>query len=211
MVTETAFTNMTVALAHEIKNPVSLALAHVALLRTADNANETENSLYHIERAMESIINLSQEMLSVTRGAPLAFNFDLFDVLTDVVDMYRAARPNAAFHLTPPPTPLTLRAPEVYLRIVLSNLIKNAVETNCRDVSVVLEKKEGCAFVVIRDNGPGFDNEYGQIQNPKPYGNGLGLSIARWLLERMEGNLTLRPAPLGGCEAVVRLPYTNIT
>jgi len=206
MVTETAFTNMTVALAHEIKNPVSLALAHVALLRNADNTRKMDNSLYHIERAMENIINLAQEMLSVTRGTPLAFNFDLLDVLTDVVDMYRAAWPNVTFHLSPPSTPLTLRAPEVYVRIVLSNLIKNAVETHCHEVSILLGEEAGYTSIIIRDNGPGFDNGYEQIQNPKPYGNGLGLSIARWLLERMDGELTLRPAPSSGCEAVVLLP-----
>jgi len=202
MMTETTFTNMTVALAHEIKNPVSLALAHVALLRNADNKNEIDISLRHIERAMENILNLAQEMLSVTRGAPLAFNFDLFDVLADVVDMYRAARPNVTFRFIPPPTKLTLRAPEVYVRIVLSNLIKNAVETNCHEVSTSLGVEDGNAYIIIRDNGPGFDS----IQNPKPYGNGLGLSIAHWLLERMDGELILRPAPTGGCEAVVRLP-----
>jgi len=206
MVTETAFTNMTVALAHEIKNPASLALAHVALLRCANNANEIDNGLSHIERAVESIINLAQEMLSVTRGAPLAFNFDLFDILTDVVEMYRTAWPNVTFHFTPPSAPITLRVPEVYVRIVLSNLIKNAVETHCRQVTAMLGNKDGHAFVIIRDNGPGIDTDFPHIQNPKPYGNGLGLSIARWLLEQLGGELTLRTAPSGGCEAVVRLP-----
>lgn len=202
MVAETALGGMTTALAHEIKNPAALALAHVQLLRAGEN--DWQSSLFHIERALEDIIDLAQEMLGVSYGAPLAFNFDLHEVLTEVIEAYQAAWPGVNFLLTPQAVPLTVRAPEVCLRMVLSNLIKNAVEADCREVSVFYGVKDESAFIVIRNDGTGYDEN--TPPEKKPHGNGLGLPIARWLMERIGGNLTLRAGVINGCEAVVRLP-----
>ena len=209
MVAETAFTNMTVALAHELKNPAALALAHVALLRCATNHTEIQSGVAHIERALESIVQLAQEMLSVSQGIPLAFDFDLHELTSEVVALYQSAKPGVRFILPPPTLPLTLRAPEIYVRMVISNLIKNAVETDCGEVSIHTGIKNETAYIIIRDTGPGYDEARINALNNKPYGNGLGLPIARWLLERLGGQLTLRPGSLCGCEAVVQLPMAS--
>jgi signal transduction histidine kinase len=202
---ETALGGMTAALAHEIKNPAALALAHVGLIRAG--AEDINKCCDNIERALLTIVDLAHEMLSVSYGLPLAYDFDLPETLSEVLSMYQAAWPGVRFLLTPGTEPLTLRAHEVSVRMVLTNLIKNAVEAVTADnrdypeVSVCAGKKETNVYIIIRDNGPGYDET-----NKKPHGNGLGLPIARWLLERMGGCLEMRPGILGGCEAVICLP-----
>ncbi|MCL2500252.1 MAG: HAMP domain-containing histidine kinase [Defluviitaleaceae bacterium] len=192
------------ALAHEIKNPAALALAHVQLLRNGID----KKGFDHIERALNTIVDLAQEMLSVTYGQPLAFDFDLYEVLGEVLGMYQAAWPGVRFLLTPH-APLTIRAHEVSVRMVFSNLIKNAVEAVSGgghpypEVTLSAATEGDYACVTICDNGPGYSETHGCSK--KPQGNGLGLPIARWLLDRMGGRLELQPNMMGGCKAVVRL------
>ncbi|MCL2604808.1 MAG: HAMP domain-containing histidine kinase [Defluviitaleaceae bacterium] len=204
---EAAFGGMTAVLAHEIKNPAALALAHIQLIRAG--ADDSGKSLLHIENALNTIVDLAQEMLGAAYGQPLAFDFDLQDVLEEVFTMYQAAWPGVRFHLTPGHAPLTIRAREMSVRMVLSNLIKNALEAVSGEgnpypeVTLCAAAENGCATVTIRDNGPGYSETHGHSK--KPRGNGLGLPIARWLLEQMNGELELRSVALGGCEAIVRL------
>jgi signal transduction histidine kinase len=196
------------ALAHEIKNPVMLAMAHVSLLRAG--MDDVASSCDHIQHALETIVDLTHEMISVSYGQPLAFDFDLHEILTEVLSMYKAAWPGVRFLLDPRTEPLTIRAHEVSVRMVLSNLIKNAVEAVSDgngpypEINVFCGEKDDWAYIIIRDNGTGYNEEH-PIHKKKPHGNGLGLPIARWLLERMGGDLELRPVLVGGCEAVVRL------
>lgn len=196
---------MTSALAHEIKNPAALALAHIQLLRNAKDIVEADKSIFHIERALENIIDLAQEMLCVSYGTPLAFDFDLQEVLAEVVESYQAAWPGVSFVLAPAPGQLVVRAPEMNVRMVLSNLLKNAVEAGSGEVSVFCGAKDDYAFIIIRDDGHGLDGAGTRINDEKPHSNGLGLPIARWLTERMGGEITLRSGLTGGCEAVVRV------
>jgi C4-dicarboxylate-specific signal transduction histidine kinase len=206
---ETALGGMTAALAHEIKNPAALALAHIQLLRAGIGASS--EGFDNIERALHTIVDLAQEMLSVTYGQPLAFDFDLHEILAEVVTMYQAAWPGVRFMLTPGAEPLIIRAHEVSVRMVLSNLIKNAVEAvsggerSGAAVSLSAGMINNRAVVTILDNGPGYNIELPCKLSKKPRGNGLGLPITRWLLERMGGELDLYPGISGGCEAVVRL------
>jgi len=195
MVADTAFGGITTALAHEIKNPAALALAHVQLLRTP--SPDPEKSIFYIERALEDIIDLAQEMLNT--GIPLAFDFDLQALLGEIMDNYQAAWPHLTFHFAPA-APHTLRAPEVWIRMIVSNLIKNAIEADATDITLFCGEKENNLYLVIRDNGTGYDPT-----QKKPHGSGLGLPITRWLSHRMGGHLTLREGTDGGCEAIVRI------
>ncbi|MCL2203906.1 MAG: HAMP domain-containing histidine kinase [Defluviitaleaceae bacterium] len=205
---ETALGGMTAALAHEIKNPAALALAHVQLLR--GGTEDITHSCDHIERALETIVDLAQEMLSVTYSQPLAYDFDLHELICDVLYAYQAAWPGIAFSLTPETGEMPLRASEVCVHMVLSNLIKNAVEAvTCArlhhpEISLSVGLQDEWLYICIRDNGPGYHEDFTHIK--KPHGNGLGLPIAQWLLTRLGGDLAMRPGLLGGCEAVVRLP-----
>jgi signal transduction histidine kinase len=192
--------NMSQALAHEIKNPAALALAHIELLRNASDIVEADKSIIHIERALEHIIDLAQEMLCISHGTPLAFDFNLNEVLHEVIEGYRAARQGVKFNFNPEVDEFIVRAPEMNIRIILSNLIKNAVEANSREVTILVGRRDDFVYIIIRDDGFGLD----EIQ-PKPGSNGLGLPIARWLTQRLGGEITLRRGEKGGCEAVVRL------
>lgn len=96
----------------------------------------------------------------------------------------------------------------------LINLIKNAVEASLVTQGAVAVRWLVCANDVrieIADEGPGlanFDNLFVPFFTTKPGGSGIGLVLARQIIEAHSGslNLTNRSDRSGGCVAVVQLP-----
>ena len=191
------------ALAHEIKNPAALALAHVALLRRRTDLHGIGDVCDHIEEALEEICSLVQEMLLVTYGAPPAYEFDLEDMLLDMLGAYQAAWPLIAFSLETAGDGLMYHGQEVYMKMIFSNLLKNAVEavgtTGVIRINLEVYNHDGQISVSIQDNG----SENAML---KPHASGMGLAICRWLLNRIGGQLSHNLQEGGGCEARVLLP-----
>jgi signal transduction histidine kinase len=114
------------------------------------------------------------------------------------------------------PASLAVTADPVHLGTVVQQLVENAiVHGGDGPVDVVgYELDGGWAALEVRDNGPGIaedDREaalsrFRRIGDGAVPGTGLGLYLARRLVEGMGGELALRSAPDGGCVVAVRLP-----
>lgn len=111
---------------------------------------------------------------------------------------------------------LTVRAKPLALRRALGNLIDNGLRYGDR-LNIDVETDGEHAEIRLRDHGPGIPAdalgtmgtpyvrlEHGRLRNPS--GSGLGLSLARELLESQDGSLSLANHPEGGLVASVRLP-----
>ena len=100
---------------------------------------------------------------------------------------------------------------------VVSNLLSNALKYSPPGSAVTLHLQAGPAHrLVVRDRGQGvpeavlgqiFDRHV-QAEGAAP-GFGLGLSIARDIVRRAGGDITVRNHPDGGAEFDVRLPATE--
>jgi signal transduction histidine kinase len=111
---------------------------------------------------------------------------------------------------------LTVKVKPLALRRALGNLIDNAMRYGDR-LSIQVMRQDGWAVILLRDNGPGIPGdaldkigqpyvrlEHGRQRNPE--GNGLGLSLARELVDSLQGTLTWRNHPKGGFEVTVKVP-----
>ena len=196
---EDTLTELAAALAHEIKNPAALALAHVSQLRKRADLRGIGDTCDHIEEALEKICCLVQEMLFVTYGAPPAYEFDLEDMLMDMLEAYQAAWPRISFKLETAGEGLMYHGEEAYTKMIFSNLLKNAVEAvgPAGAINIKAETTDGYALITIQDSG-------GEGEQ-KPHASGLGLAICRWLLARAGGRLDMTPPSKNGCTAKVAL------
>jgi len=195
---------LTAAFAHEIKNPAAVALAHVNLMRTEANAYCLTH-LNHIQQALYDICDLVQEMLLAvyTRGDPIEIDFQ--QMLAEMLEQYRAAWPGISFSLEAE-APLICCARESSLRMIFSNLLKNAVEAVCAAKSPAFPGRiiirsffsDDCLNITICDNGV--------FVSHKPHGNGLGLAICHHLAMQLSGQIALHYREEGGCIATVSLP-----
>jgi signal transduction histidine kinase len=101
------------------------------------------------------------------------------------------------------------------LRRCLTNLIANAVKFGSQASIIVAD---GSALVIrVRDDGPGIPEDQLErvfepfyrlesSRNRDTGGSGLGLSIARDVIQAHGGSLVLRNLPVRGLEAVLTLP-----
>jgi len=106
-----------------------------------------------------------------------------------------------------------LRGDAAKLQAALRNLLINAVESITRSGEVRLRlRREGDRLVLeVRDTGPGMDAAtLDKIFEPyfstKPAGTGLGLPIARKVIEDHGGSIRLASAPGEGTTVTIELP-----
>ena len=113
--------------------------------------------------------------------------------------------------------PAVRRRPE--LVHALENLLQNAVEFSAHDVKVNIEWTAIDLHITIIDDGPGFARaalaRAGQPWNSSRAGyeghRGLGLFIARSLLESIGGSISFANDDLGGGKVGIMLPRESIS
>jgi len=114
------------------------------------------------------------------------------------------------------PAPVVVQGDAGALRILVRNLVDNAVRYAGRgaQVAVQVAAQAEAALVQVDDSGPGipaaerervFDRFFRRDGSAEG-GSGLGLAIVRTIAQRHGGSVTLGEAPLGGLRAELRLP-----
>ncbi len=172
--------------------------AHAARIRTSiAEANHVIDELLRFGRDRE--LNLYPQAL----GA----------VVAECADDCRPRADAAGVPLRVAPAPdVSLPLDKHKLKQAIGNLLDNAVAVSPPGVAVEIATTvdDGHVSIVVRDRGPGVATEIrDRLFNPfvttKPDGIGLGLVLARELVEAHGGTLDWRPA-VPGTEFVVVLP-----
>jgi signal transduction histidine kinase len=163
------------AVAHEINNHLDLAMVHLDLI---DGAAEHVD---HVEAALERIGSVTEEIESLVGSDIETDACSLATVSEDVWE--RTSTGNATLR----GNDTTIEADEELLRLVLSNLFRNAVEHGGSDVIVEVGPLEGGGFYVA-DDGDGFPEgnperlfEWGWSESD---GTGIGLALVGLAADR---------------------------
>ena len=221
-------------LAHELRNPLA-PLRNAAYLLEADNAGAAavEAARSMMSRQIQNMSRLIEDLLDVsriTRGEVRLRRerLELATVLGHAVELTRnlvEAR-RQELSLSMPREPVYLDADPVRLEQVFGNLLNNASKFTPVDGHLWLTAElasegpgsPGKVMVSVRDDGIGMAPETLPqafdlfVQAERSYdrgrgGLGIGLTVARRLIELHGGGIEARSAGLGqGSELVVRLP-----
>ena len=218
---------------HEFRTPLNAIIGFSHLLLHGHGpmqASEARLSLQHILEAGEHLLQMVADLLDVTRaesgrlGLQLA-NVDVLGVLRDalpsVASQARAAGVTVELE-TPARAAAGVNADPTRLRQVFLNLLTNAVKYNRAGgrVTVRLVRISRHWRVVIADNGMGMTPEQ-QAALFQPFnrlgreasdieGTGLGLVIARDLVQAMGGRLTVQSEHGIGSEFLVDLVASDV-
>jgi len=187
------------ALAHEIKTPAAVAMAYVGLIRQESDSPLVAGYCNHIQQALTDISDLVQEFLFAE--APLAaHDIDLAALLSEMLNEYSAMLPQITFFLNAKP-PLICHSREQYVRLIFSNLLKNAVEATGEGGNIIVYATSvyGYLHTVLHNSGSAK-------KSPNRHSNGIGLSICSWLVQQLGGEFHIQTNDAGGCVATVSLP-----
>ena len=145
---------------------------------------------------------------------------DLEPILLEVFDLAaRLAQPAGVSVRVEASEPVPVEGDAAALQRAYRNLVENAVKYTPAGgkVELALTRQDGAARLSVRDTGPGIapaDAE--RIFQPfvrldaargrETGGAGLGLTIARSIVEAHGGTLSLESAPGAGSEFTIRIP-----
>jgi signal transduction histidine kinase len=216
---------LTAAIAHEINQPLGAAQtnADTAELILQAGGDRREDLLRLVGRIRNDTLRASQVIKRLrtllarheARRQPLDLNVALTDV--EVFLRPELKRRDMALALRPAATPARILGDETQIQQVLINLIMNAMDASAdapperRTIIVQVESFVGTYMVSVRDRGSGLADGalsklFDSFFSTKRTGMGLGLSIARTIVEAHGGTIEAENAPGGGAVFHVRLP-----
>lgn len=211
--------------AHELRTPLTALKGGMEVAMRADrSAGEYRQVLRSSLEEVERLIRLAEDLLVYSRvsagiGAPHA-RVDLEPLLVDVCDVgTRLAHGTGVIVRLDESTPATVTGDGGALRRTMLNLVENAVKYTPAGgkVELALTCVDGDAHLVVQDTGPGIEPaDAERIFEPfvrldaararETGGVGLGLAIARSIIQAHGGTLTLQSAPGAGTRFTIRLP-----
>jgi two-component system cell cycle sensor histidine kinase PleC len=218
-------------MSHELRTPLNTVIGFSKLLTehgqrplAAEEIVEYARLIHDAAGNLLGIINDILDMSKIQAGHCRldAAEVNLDEVLEAVVANLRghAADASVTLSMDLPPDPIVVRGELLKLRQIFTNLIGNAIKFSNEGGNVVVVtvvERDGAVEVGIADNGVGMDpleievalSPFGQVDGTRTRwreGTGLGLPIAKALIELHGGSLEIVSIKGRGTDVIVRLP-----
>ncbi len=219
--------DMLTDIAHELRTPLTVMRGRLeGILDGVYPADEAHvapvlEETYLLERLVEDL-----RLLTLAEARQLHFDnrpLNLAELAERAADLFQAEAADKGITLTVqagPDLPLVSADPQRVGQVV-GNLLNNALRYAPKNgrVEIVVRAVAGGVEAAVSDNGPGvpeadlprlFDRfwrgEKSRARAPQGGGAGLGLAIARQLVEAQGGAIAASRAPGGGLRVAFRLP-----
>lgn len=214
-------------LIHDLRNPaqtlslVTELIGDPAAGLDPDLNTALRESTQQLTACVETLDRTLRLVPPPVQPGPLALS-DVINFLSRMLQSYRSATrlelSAAAVESMP-----AVAGTEDSLEHALLNLVMNAIEAigdqDAGRITVSADVVDGQVELIVDDNGPGVAQEmldrlfepYTSTKPPSAYPSGLGLAVARYLMQDIGGTVAYIPKPAPGAKFVIRLrPWTTV-
>lgn len=216
-------------LAHELRNPLAPIRFALETLKEGTTTARTAGARDVIDRQVRQLVRLVDDLLDVSRITANKIQLrreshELAHLMATAVEsiMPLAAAADQHLHVRMPSTPVHLEGDGTRLVQIFANVLNNAVKFTPRGGQIWFsaDQQSGDAVLRIRDTGIGIPPEvlprvFEMFEQAEPIlersvgGLGIGLTLARRLVEMHDGRIVITSAGSGqGTEVEIRLPMT---
>ncbi|MHB8688923.1 MAG: sensor histidine kinase [Candidatus Dormibacteraceae bacterium] len=204
---------------HELRTPLTTIQGNAGLLARGPDVSDDVRRAAAVDIAAETarMTRLVERMLTLASAdsglklklAPVDFG----PVLLEVCRQARSVHPDR--ELVSRAVAITIAGDEDAIRQLVWILLDNAMRHSRSRVSATLSNEGEWARLTVGDDGPGipvgerervFERFYRSDRARTGQGAGLGLSIARWIVEQHRGRILAGDGPDGGAAMSVDLP-----
>ncbi len=202
--------------AHEMRNSLATLKGYLRLVEKAPDDESITDYLGEIDRETEHLQRVLEDFLSFAR--PGTTRLETLDLSTIAA---RAAADPALTGIQVEvqcdrDLDLTIQGDPQLLERAVRNLLHNAAEAERRTgkngpLTVELRRGPEAVSLLVEDRGSGVPEEvrkrlFRPFTTGRADGVGLGLALARRIVDLHGGRLSLEPRPLGGTRAVIEFP-----
>jgi signal transduction histidine kinase/ActR/RegA family two-component response regulator len=217
-------------LAHELRNPLAPIRFALENLKPGAPAASAARARDVIDRQVRQLVRLVDDLLDVSRITANKIQLrrephDLGRLMATAAEsiMPLAAAADQQLEIRMPGRPVRIDGDGARLVQIFANVLNNAVKFTPRGghISFAAEDEAAEAVVRIRDTGIGIaagvlPRVFDMFQQAEPIlerssgGLGIGLTLARRLVEMHDGRIAISSAGEGkGTEVEIRLPITS--
>lgn len=213
---------------HELRTPLTAILGTTEIIKLKPQHQEFDRYLGRIESSAELLQQLIDDLLTKTQLESGALEIRMRSISASAIvarsiDLIKSAHPFAEKRLN-----VELNHPETLIKTdprravqVVNNILSNALKYTDDDKIITVRGylTGPCYSVDIIDCGPGIPEQQQHLlfepferlgqENSVITGTGLGLTICKDLVERMQANIRYRTASTGGSHFTVDFPLTS--
>ena len=211
-------------ISHELRTPLNAILGFAQLLELDELSNEQREGVTHILNGGRHLLDLINQVLDISRieTGHLSLSLEPVAILNAIEECFATARPMAAERrvrlYSTCEGPEYVQADRQRLNQVLTNLISNAIKYNRLDGSVTVScHRIGERLrISVTDTGIGIPPERLEqlfvpferagAEQTTTEGTGLGLALAKRLVEAMNGVVVAESTAGRGSTFAIELP-----
>ncbi|HEY3294410.1 MAG TPA: HAMP domain-containing sensor histidine kinase [bacterium] len=198
--------------AHQLGTPLTSLMGWIELLKTG---GAREHALEEMQRDLTRLERVTARFSQIG-SEPMLAPSHVRHTVSDTVDYFRSRLPKTGkpieIHLDFPCDPV-IRMNSQLFSWVMENLVKNAIDalrTTGGEIRITCEEKPHWVYVDVADNGPGIAaknrrNVFRPGFSTKTRGWGLGLSLARRIVEEYHGGRLFIKETAPGLGTVMRI------
>jgi two-component system, sensor histidine kinase and response regulator len=208
---------------HDLRAPLTSILGIINLAKMEGKKDKyldmIEKSVHKLDVFTKNIINYyrnakqTEQITEINFQQVLKETLDHIHLFSDTSRIKITTEVNQTDHFS---------SDDTRLRIILNNLITNAIKYQDKDkdiqeISVVIRVENGFAMMEIKDNGIGIDPEH--ISNifkmfyratSENYGSGLGLYIVKEIVHKLGGEIHVSSEKGKGSVFTVTIPHKEL-
>ena len=219
---------LTASISHEINQPLGSILTNAetaqAILRSPNpDIAELDEIVADIVQDDRRATEVIRRMRSLLKKTPFELkNLDFNDLVRDTVEFLSSLAVGRKIELVSRITPeaLLILGDRVQLQQVILNLVVNGIDamkdnpSEHRTITIRTSRVGEFAALSVSDRGPGIpEDKLEQVFDPfftsKTEGMGMGLSIARTIIEAHNGLIWAKNRDHGGASFRIKLPISN--
>lgn len=201
------------AVVHDLKNPVMTIQVFARRAREGKGDLDTamkaiNDTAENMERAVHGILDFAKPIQCHPTDQ------DVGNLVNNVLELCRPKAEDEGVILKKEfSEPVSVPLDALCMERALTNLVTNAIEASSKNQEVVVSVLNGseAVVIVVTDHGQGMDEEtlahiFTPFYSKKSTGTGLGMAIAKKIIEEHEGEIAITSERGVGTEMTVTLP-----
>ena len=203
---------------HELRSPLARMKLALEMMPEGDKRDQIAADIREMEALTSAL--LERERIKNRASHPQHDEFDLVALLRAVVATFNDKEPGVI--LSAAPDTLLARADQALIKVLLQNLVDNAVKFSLQDsaaVEVSVSTDDDSVAITVEDDGPGIPIEQAdKVLEPfvkldpsrgHRNGYGLGLNLCQRIVQAHAGKISIEQRQPRGTRISVNLPVGN--